>query len=281
MVHDLILPIFNIYSEKGYIQNIIKKILYWLELNKVKQCSAVISNSKCTTKDFKKYYPKYPSQNIHTIYLDGELESNRDIKGWDSTLPKDYKERGYFIYMGGTPYKNKNSDGVVRGYREFLVKYDEDRKPPYLVIAGRSFTKENDPNAIKFKDRVKCLGLKESVIFTGFYEDKHAKPLLQNSLSFIHLSLYEGFGISLIEAMRANTPVIAHKGSCYPEVVGDAGILVDGTNPKEVGKAMYSIFKDEDLREELIKRGKERSKLFSWDRTVEETVEVFKNISTS
>ena len=281
MVHDLILPIFNIYSEKGYIQNIIKKILYWLELNKVKQCKAVISNSKCTTKDFKKYYPKYPSQNIHTIYLDGELESNRDIKGWDSTLPKDYKERGYFIYMGGTPYKNKNSDGVVRGYREFLVKYDEDRKPPYLVIAGRSFTKENDPNAIKFKDRVKCLGLKDSVIFTGFYEDKHSKPLLQNSLSFIHLSLYEGFGISLIEAMRANTPVIAHKGSCYPEVVGDAGILVDGTNPKEVGKAMYSIFKDEDLREELIKRGKERSKLFSWDRTVEETVEVFKNISTS
>jgi len=93
--------------------------------------------------------------------------------------------------------------------------------------------------------------------------------------------MYECFGISLIEAMRSNTPVIAHNGSCYPEVVGDACILVDGTNPKEVGKAMYNIYKDEQLREELIAKGKERAKLFSWDTTVEKTVEVFEKISTS
>ena len=62
MVHDFILPIFNIYSEKGAIQNFIKKILYWIEMRKAKYCSAVIANSKYTAKDFKKYFPKYPKE---------------------------------------------------------------------------------------------------------------------------------------------------------------------------------------------------------------------------
>ena len=277
MVHDFILPIFNIYSEKGFIQNTLKRILYWIEMNKAKRCKAILTNSKHTTKDFRKYFPKYPKKDIHTIYLDGDLEEG-STKGWDSKLPKDYKQRGYFIYMGGTLSKNKNSDGVVRGYREFLVKLNHSKRAPYLVIAGKNFTKDDDSQVAKFKDRIKCLGLKDRVIFTGFYEDKHAKPLLTNSISFIHLSLYEGFGISIVEAMRAQTPVIAHKGSCYPEVIGDAGILVDGNNAKKVGRTMYEVYTDDMLRDKLIKKGKERAEGYSWDRAVDELKNVLKKI---
>ena len=278
MVHDFILPIFNIYSEKGFLQNLIKRILYWLEMNKAKKCSAIVTNSKQTAKDFKKYFPKYPRKDIHTIYLDGGLEESKDIKGWDAKLPEDYQQRGYFIYMGGTLSKNKNSDGVVRGYREFLIKKNHSKRAPYLVIAGKNFTKDDNPEVAKFKDRIKCLGLKEKVIFTGFYEDRHAKPLLSNSIAFVHLSLYEGFGISVVEAMRAETPVIAHDGSCYPEVIGDAGILVDGNNAKKVGKAMYEVYTDDMLRDKLIKKGKERAERYSWDRAVDELENVLKKI---
>jgi len=278
VIHDFALPVFNTYSEKGYIQNIIKKILYWLELRKAKYCEGIIVDTKYTAKDFKKYFPKYPKEKIFVTHLDGELEESKDIKGWDSSLPKDYKERGYFIYLGGTPAKSKNSDGVVRGYREFLVKMKFDKRAPYLVISGKNFTKEVDPNVEKLKSRVSCLGLKDSVIFTGFYENRYVKPLLSNSISFIHLSLYEGFGISLIEAMRAGTPVIAHRGSCYPEVLGNGGVLVDGLNAKEVGDVMYKIYTEDRYRDELIKKGKERAKDFSWDETVEKTVRVFKEI---
>jgi glycosyltransferase involved in cell wall biosynthesis len=281
MVHDFILPIYNIYSEKGFIQNTLKRVLYWLEMNKAKRCKAILTNSKHTTKDFRKYFPKYPKKNIYTIYLDGELEESKNIKGWDSKLPKDYSQRGYFIYMGGTLSQNKNSDGVVRGYREFLVKLNNSKRAPYLVIAGKNFTKDDDPQVAIFKDRIKCLGLKDSVIFTGFYEDKHAKPLLSNSISFIHLSLYEGFGISVVEAMRADTPVIAHKGSCYPEVIGDAGILVDGKNEKEVGKAMYEIYTDDRLRDRLIKKGKEIAQRYSWGETVDKLYSVVISIEKS
>jgi glycosyltransferase involved in cell wall biosynthesis len=280
MVHDFILPIFNTYSEKGLIQNLFKKVLYWLEMYKARYCSAIITNSKHTAKDFKKYFPLYPRQNIYPIHLDGQLEESKDIKGWDSTLPRDYKQRGYFIYMGGTLAKSKNSDAVIRGYREFLVKLKHNRNAPYLVIAGKDFTKEDDSKAIKFMDRIKCLGLKEYVIFTGFYEDKYAKPLLENAISFIHLSLYEGFGISVLEAMRAEVPVIVHKGSCYPEVVGNAGILVDGNNPKQVGDAMFKVFIKQDFREEIVVKGRKRIQDFDWEITVKQTVNVFEKLFT-
>ena len=280
MIHDMILPIFNIYSEKGFIQNLIKRFMYWLELYKARYCKAIITNSNCTTKDFQKYFPKYPKKNIHTIYLDRETEEG-SISGWDKILPKDYKQRGYLIYLGGTPAKNKNTDGIVKGYRDFLGKLDSDIKPPYLVIAGKNFTKDSDINVVKLRDKIKCLGLKDDIIFTGFYEDTHAKPLLQNSLSFVHLSLYEGFGIALVEAMKYGTPVIAHNGSCYPEVLGDSGILVDGLNSREVGNAFYRVYTDRKLREDLIDMGKKQAEIFSWDITVAQTLKVFKKVSTS
>jgi len=90
--------------------------------------------------------------------------------------------------------------------------------------------------------------------------------------------LYEGFGISIVEAMRAQTPVIAHKGSCYPEVIGDAGILVDGNNAKKVGRTMYEVYTDDMLRDKLIKKGKERAEGYSWDRAVDELKNVLKKI---
>ena len=279
MIHDMILPIFNIYSEKGFLQNIIKKGMYWLELYKARYAKAIITNSKQTAKDFSKYFPKYPKENIYPIYLDIETDVSNNTSGWDSKLPKDYKERGYFIYLGSTLAKSKNSDGVIKGYREFLVKSKNDRNAPYLVIAGKGFTKDENPSVIKFKDKIECLGLKENVIFIGFYEDNHIKPLLKNSISSIHLSLYEGFGIALVEAMRYETPIIAHNGSCNPEVLKDAGILVDGLNPKEVGNAMYGVYTDERYREDIIERGKERAKVFDWGITIEKTVKVFEKVA--
>ena len=277
MVHDFILPIFNIYSEKGVIQNFIKKLLYWIEMRKAKYCTAVITNSKYTAKDFRKYFPKYPKEKTFPIYLDVETDINEDTSGWNSKFPKDYTQRGYFIYSGGTLSKSKNSIGVIRGYREFLAKVRNDKRAPYLVIAGKDFTKDINPEAVRFRDIIKCLGLKEYVVFTGFYEDSHIKPMLQNSIASIHLSLYEGFGMAAVEAMKYSTPIIAHNGSCYPEIIGDAGILVDGLNEKDVGNAMYKMYSDNEFRSELIKKGKERAKMYSWDKTVSKTINVLFN----
>ncbi len=126
-------------------------------MRKAKYCSAVITNSKHTAKDFKKYFPKYPKEKIFPIYLDVETDIDGNTTGWDRKLPEDYKERGYFIYSGGGVAKNKNSIAVIRGYREFLARGKNDKRAPYLVIAEKDFTKDINPEAVRFKDIVKCL----------------------------------------------------------------------------------------------------------------------------
>ena len=96
----------------------------------------------------------------------------------------------------------------------------------------------------------------------------------------IHLSLYEGFGISLVEGMKSGTPVIAHNGSCYPEVVKRAGLLVDGLNEEGVGEAMYKVYKDKEFSSKLIEKGLQRAKDFSWEKTAKETYQFLKNSVT-
>jgi len=275
MIHDMILPIFNIYSEKNKISNLIKKTLYWLELRKAKYCKYIVVNSNQTKNDFLKYFPKYNKEKVKTIYLDATLEGNNPQ--WDEKLPSDYKERGYYIYIGGTVYENKNSKGVVDGYKDFLSRLPTKENAPYMIIAGGNFVKD-DPVVQNFREYVRNNNLEKNVIFTGFYEDNQVKQLLSNSIAMLHLSLYEGFGITLIEGMRAGTPVIAHNGSCYPEVLGRAGLLVDGLDNKKVGKAMFDIYTNEDLRKGLIKKGLSRVKMFSWKKTAKETLNTLKDV---
>jgi glycosyltransferase involved in cell wall biosynthesis len=277
MIHDMILPIYNIYSEGSILKNIGKKYLYWLELNRSKKCKGIVVNSKCTKNDYLKYYPEYETEKVKVIHLDAKLEGTTN--NWDEKLPKDYKQKGYYIYMGGTVYKNKNSKGVVDGYENLLDRLENKENSPNLIIAGGNFVKDN-PQAQEFREYIEKKGLRNKVILTGFYENNQVKQLLSNSIAMIHLSLYEGFGISLVEGMKAGTPVIAHNGSCYPEVLDSAGILVNGKDRKEVGEAMYSVYTDKKFREELIQKGLERSKYFSWEKTAKETYNFILNSVT-
>jgi len=275
MIHDMILPIYNIYSEKSIFHNFGKKILYWIELSKTIFCKYVVVNSTQTKEDFLKYFPRYDKEKVKLIFLDGNLEGNDP--NWDEKLPPDYKERGYFIYIGGTVYKNKNAKGVVDGYKDFVERLPLEKKPPYMIIAGGSFTKDNLV-AKNFRKYIKDEGLEEKVIVTGFYEDEQVEQLLSHSIATINLSLYEGFGIALVNGMKAGIPVIAHDGSCYPEVLDDAGLIVNGLDRVEVGKAIFDVYADKELRETLIKKGLERGKQFSWEKTAKETLNVLKNI---
>ena len=275
MIHDMILPIYNIYSEKSIFHNLGKKILYWIELSKAKFCKYIVVNSTQTKKDFIKYFPKYDKEKIKTIFLDGNLEGQDP--NWNENLPKDYKEKGYFIYIGGTVYKNKNAKGVVDGYKDFLNRLSPNDNIPYMIIAGGGFIKDNLVTK-NFRKYVKEEGLENKVIFTGFYEDEQVEQLLSHSIATINLSLYEGFGIALVNGMKVGTPVIAHNGSCYPEVLGGAGLIVDGLNRVEVGKAIFDVYTDKELRERLIKKGLERGRDFSWEKTANETLKVLSSL---
>jgi glycosyltransferase involved in cell wall biosynthesis len=108
---------------------------------------------------------------------------------------------------------------------------------------------------------------RNKIVYLGYVDDKDINILYSNSLFFVFLSQYEGFGMPPLEAMQAGTPVICSNNSSLPEVVGDAAITVDYNNEEQCINAFEKFYFNSELREEYIKKGLERAKLFTWEKT--------------
>jgi len=112
----------------------------------------------------------------------------------------------------------------------------------------------------------------------GYAKDEEIISLYRNAAVFAYPSLYEGFGLPVLEAMAQGCPVIASNVSSLPEVVGDAAVLVDPFNTAEIAEAMIKVLADDELKREMSIKGINRAKLFSWDRTAEQYVKVFDRV---
>jgi glycosyltransferase involved in cell wall biosynthesis len=114
------------------------------------------------------------------------------------------------------------------------------------------------------------------VVMAGFVPDGDLAALYSAALGFVFPSLHEGFGIPPLEAMQCGTPVIASNRSSIPEVVGDAALVVDPQDADALSHAMYRLYNEPVLREDLRARSLARAALFSWDRTAAETLAVYR-----
>lgn len=277
-VHDMNLAMFNMYSQKSWVHNLIRKIQYWMTMNKSLKTEHIICNSQTIKQDYLRYYPKYPEQNITVSYLGVDLEE-KEVP-LDDILPRDYKQRGYVIYIGGGINKTKNSKGVILGYIEFLKLLGKEKKDcPYLVISGGQFENEKLKEVQELHNIIRENNIEDLVLFTGFYEDEQKYSLLKNAFAFIHLSLYEGFGFAPIEALRAKVPAILHKNPVYEELFSEVGLMVDGENHKEVGEKILDVYSNSEKYKSRVEEGYELSKQYTWDRVAEKTYEVFEKVS--
>ena len=112
----------------------------------------------------------------------------------------------------------------------------------------------------------------------GYASDEEIVSLYRNAAVFVYHSLYEGFGLPVLEAMAQGCPVITSNVSSLPEVVGDAAVLIDPFNTAELAEAMIKVLRDDELKKEMSIKGINRAKLFSWDRTAERYLEVFDSV---
>jgi glycosyltransferase involved in cell wall biosynthesis len=124
-----------------------------------------------------------------------------------------------------------------------------------------------------------ALRLGDHVIFTGFVDEEDLPDLYRGALLFIYPSLYEGFGLPILEAMACGTPVITSTTSSMPEVAGDAAVLVEPKNPESLAAAMASVLRDETRMAELRQRGLERAKGFSWEAVARRTLDVYTTLA--
>lgn len=274
-VHDMILPMFGPYSQQSVFHNWVRKLQYWMTLDKAVNCRYVLCNSETTRADFLKYYPEYPDDNTIVTYLGVDLDEME--VSIDDLLPKDWKEKGYVIYLGGGVTKNKNSEGVIKGYDAFLKLLKKDN-PPYLVIAGGNFRKRENKDVKALYDLVDDLGIQNNVVFTGFYSDESKYSLLKNAFAFIHLSIYEGFGISVAEALRAKVPTVIDKSLVYIELFDNVSSIVDGYDEEKVGQKLLDIYTNPNKYTQMVKRGYSLSKTFTWDECAKKTYKVLQKV---
>ncbi|NTW13744.1 MAG: glycosyltransferase family 4 protein [Candidatus Moranbacteria bacterium] len=167
-----------------------------------------------------------------------------------------------YIYHGGGLEIRKNTGRLLEAYAELRKK--RDNAPP-LVISGTIHGKRNRL-ATDVKGIIGRLGISGHVKLLGFVSDEDVPALYREALLFAFPSLYEGFGLPLVEAFAIGTPVLAGRtAGAVPEVAGTAAMLVDTQDVSEIMVGLEKIMDDASFRETLIERGKERVKDFSWE----------------
>ncbi len=176
-----------------------------------------------------------------------------------------------FILFFGTFESRKNIRSVIRAYNA----YREMRKgsPEYakLVLAGSPGWKSNEI----FRER-ESSPYRDDILVLGFAADEEKVFLYNLASLFVYPSFYEGFGFPPLEAMACGVPTIVSRNSSFPEIVGDAAILIDPYQPDELRLAMTAILSDRVLSEQLSSDGRNRTREFSWKKTGRETLRVIR-----
>ncbi len=257
-IHDLTPILFS--ETYGLIHVFLQKHVLPMTLKNIDMIITVSEHSK---QDIINHL-KIPEEKIKVIYngIDGRF---KPLKKVDDVKEK-YDIKSPFILYVGTLEPRKNIPTLINAFYE-LKKNGILYK---LVIVGGKGWKYKD-----IYEHVDKLNLQREVIFTGYVSDDDLPKLYNAADLFIYPSLYEGFGFPPLEAMACGCPVITSNTSSLPEVVGDAGMMVDPYDVDEIANAMKRVLLDENLREEMIKKGLERAKKFRWENCADETIRVY------
>jgi len=174
-----------------------------------------------------------------------------------------------FLLYVGTIEPRKNLERLIEAYHYY--KQEEPNSELKLVLAGgKGWLYEG------IFTRVQELQLEQDIVFTGYIDGEDLPFLYNMAIAFVYPSLYEGFGLPPLEAMSCGTPVISSNASSIPEVVGEAGILIDPYQVNDLAAAIYKVAGSLSLQDELSRKGLERAQLFSWKKCAEETLQVYR-----
>lgn len=196
--------------------------------------------------------------------------SQIEDKGAIEQVFKKYGIDGNYILFVGKLEARKNLAGLIEAFRLFKKESKLEHK---MVLVGSLGWK-----AEEILEKLDEYGLQEDVVRLGYVCDEDLPFLMNGADVFLYPSLYEGFGIPVLEAMACGTPVVASNTTSLPEVVGDTGLLVNPTSPGEIAEALTRILVDSALRKTLIMKGLERAASFTWRHAAEQTLRLYKDM---
>ncbi len=241
------------------------------------EADLIIAVSESTKNDLMEIYG-ISEKNIKVIYSGVGRESR--IMNHESRIKEikiKYKlPQKYILYLG-TLEPRKNIVGIIKAYELFRNKsiiHDSSFIIPKLVIAGSKGWLYGDIFRV-----AKQSSHKDDIIFTGFIADEDKRYLYNLASLFVYPSFYEGFGFPPLEAMENGVAVITSDCSSFPEVAGDAAIMVNPYNSNQLTWAMEEVLGNQELRGKMIAKGYEQVKKFSWDKCARETLETLEGVN--
>lgn len=259
-IHDLAIYINPEWFPK---QSFSTKFLVPRSLAKAKK---IIVPSESTKQDLQNIF-RVPEDKIKVVYegVKTEEPSEKIIQAVLQKFKINPKEP-YFFFLG-TIEPRKNLIALIAAYKILIQKNPD---APILILAGGKGWKNDDIfEAIKKRD------LENKIKYLGYVSNEEKFALMKSALAFVYPSLYEGFGLPILEAMSLNTPVITSRTSSLPEVSSDGALMIDPNDDNEIANALEKLWKDDSLHNELITKGKRQTARFSWTKTAEQTLEIY------
>lgn len=243
--------------------------LHWSTRYNARTATRVLVDSEATRRDLIHYY-QIPETKIAVVYpgRDETLAPISDPEALAAVRAHYGLTDAYLLYVG-TLHPRKNLARLVQAFAQVLTSQSADSPPNnlQLVLAGQKGWLYDEIFA-----QVRRLGLADRVVFTGYVPDDDLPALLSGALAFVFPSLYEGFGLPVLEAMACGTPVIGADASCTPEVVGDAGLLVPPHDVAALADSLEHLLVDTNLQADLGQRGQARAAAYTWEKTAAATV---------
>lgn len=284
MVHDVIPLMTGKFSNHGGLLNYFKGIFYKNNLNHAKKADLILTNSDFSKRELINKGGFEPDK-ITRTYLGIKPEFREenitsDTRDTRRVLMMYKIPKPYILYYGGLE-ANKNVSNLFYAFRNVTKRFPDMK----LVIVGKDFKLGWDNKVQPLTKPAEALialagelKIKHNVIYTGDVEDQHVPLIMKNASIFVHLSSYEGFGFSPLEAMAAGVPCVAARRSCYPEVLQDGAELV---NPKDIDKvsdAILSLLEDEEKRNRISQKGLQVAKAYNWEKTTADTLKAFNEL---
>jgi glycosyltransferase involved in cell wall biosynthesis len=219
----------------------------------------IIAVSENTKKDLIKLY-KVSENKIEVVHEGINQHQNSNIKAQVGNTKCEIK-KPYLLFIGRLE-ERKNIVGIIRTFEILKGQY---KIPHELVLAGNfGYGKE------KIIEEIKNINYANDILIPGYVNEEEKWKLLKNADVFLFPTFYEGFGLPILEAQSIGVPVVASNNSSIPEVADNSALLINPKNPFEIAEAAYILISDYNFRNDMINKGYENVKRFSWEKCAEE-----------
>lgn len=244
------------FTYEHYVKGLRKQVHVWQKHNAIRHSDYIICVSQNTKKDLLELLPDVDEKNVTVIY-NGVSEEYRHLDSYDETLLP-YEKHAYVLFVGSrAPYKNFPL--CVSALKDIDLK---------LVIVGNELSEQEKQMLEE--------NVKGRYYYAGRITNERLNLFYNGAYCLMYPSAYEGFGIPVVEAQRAECPVIAMNSSSIPEVMGDTSFLLNECTTGEIQNRLEQLC-DKNIRERLIDKGKEKARLFTWNAMFEGVKELYDN----